>query len=318
MLSWLAHELDEDPGVPLSMGDSYREPTAAPRFTPADVAARIDAVEISAINLVSLREALYESLESARYWQAPDGDDVVATLPEVRASLRPIAELMTRAMPDLASARGKKQWAVDWNLADDAAPLFTDPASALATWTREIAEEEERSARDYLSDPHTRWSGTWWSMPLATLETRGTVDAALELVEDSFGWTAATFIPVSGFGSVFEIMSAEDWAELCRKYPVEVTASRRHDWFRVTGREGRWVIPDWERVADDWDAVHLTTLGYFSSATQLIEVDDRFASIIAGWAPDSTRWLRDVAREATASRQEWHRPTEQDEWTRTH
>ena len=316
-LFWLAHELDANPGVLFRIGDGFGETTPDPQLTATDVAARIDAVELSATNLVSLREALYQALESAHYWQAPDGDDVVAALPEVRASLRPIAELIAQAMPDLASVRGKNQWAVDWNPANEAAPLFTDPAAALATWTREVAEDEARWAQVQDSSPHSPTTGTWWSVPLSTLETRGTVEAALDLVEDSFGWAAATFIPVSGSGSMFEVASAEDWAKLCREYPVEVTASRRHDWFRVTGRDGRWVIPDWERVADDWDAVHLTALGYFSSATQLIEVDDRFASIIAGWAPDSTLWLRDVAREATAPRQEWRRPTEQDEWTRT-
>ncbi|WP_019182360.1 hypothetical protein [Microbacterium yannicii] len=72
------------------------------------------------------------------------------------------------------------------------------------------------------------------------------------------------------------------------------------------------MIPDWERVAARWDAVHLTTLGYLSTATTLVEIDEEYGSVIGGWAPDSTIWLTDVAREWTPQRQEWTRP--QDDW----
>ncbi|MNL69614.1 hypothetical protein D3C87_1944960 [compost metagenome] len=98
---------------------------------------------------------------------------------------------------------------------------------------------------------------------------------------------------------------------------MEVTASRRHDWFRVTGRDGRWLIPDWERVAQRWDAVHLTTLGYLSSATMLIDIDSEYATVIAGWGPDSTIWLTDAAREWSEPRQQWNRLDHENSWTPT-
>lgn len=312
----LARHLDVTPGVRYSLSGRDPGPADDPIPPAEEIAACLRAVDLTLVDPDGVRQSLRASLDSARYWQEPDGNDSVAMLPEIRTALRPIAELISNALPNLAAHRGKKQWAVDWNPAGEAAPLPTDPANALRTWTRELADEEQRAARDRPLDPHANWSGTWWSVPQTILETRGTAEAALELTEDSFGWMAATFIPVSGFGSVLEIESADDWARLCGDYPVEVTASRRHDWFRTTGRNGRWVIPDWERVARDWDAVHLTALGYYSSATRLVHVDAEFASVIAGWAPDSTLWLRDVAREATAARQEWSRPTDQDEWTR--
>jgi hypothetical protein len=88
----------------------------------------------------------------------------------------------------------------------------------------------------------------------------------LNLVEDSFGGEVATAIPVRGVGRTLEIRRPEDWTSLCRRFPLEVTASRRHVWFSTTGRDGRWLIPDWERVADEWDAVHLTVHGYLSGA----------------------------------------------------
>ncbi len=314
-LSWFAQDIDPNPGVILRMaGDDA--PAEHPSLTAADVATKISDVDLANVDSDFLRTALRASLDAARYWQEPDGNDLAAALPEIRSALMPVAALLVASLPDLAAPRAATQWAVDWNPAAQAAPLFTAPDNALRTWTSEVNDEERRSQRERPADPRANWSGTWWSVPLTVLETRGSVEAARELMEDSFGWTAATFIPVRGSGTVLEIASAKDWAELCRAYPVEVTASRRHDWYRTTGRDGRWVMPDWERVASAWDSVHLTTLAYLSAATQLIPVDDEFATIIAGWAPDSTLWLRDVVREADAPRQEWSRPSDQDPWTR--
>lgn len=156
----------------------------------------------------------------------------------------------------------------------------------------------------------------WWSVPTSILTTRGRVADALELVEDSLGWEVATVIPVRGVGREREIRYPEDWAQLCREYPLEVTASRRHDWFRVTGRDGRWLMPDWPHVAKDWDAVHLTTLGYLRAAANLIEIDSVYASVIGGWGPDSTLWLTDSAREWEGPRQHWVRPVGGEGWTR--
>ena len=55
-------------------------------------------------------------------------------------------------------------------------------------------------------------------------------------------------------GRVLEIRCAEDWLRLCRAHPLEVSASRRHDWYRTTGMVGPWVIPDWSTVAQEADA----------------------------------------------------------------
>ncbi|WP_187270474.1 MULTISPECIES: hypothetical protein [Microbacterium] len=246
-------------------------------------------------------------MDFALYWQEPDGADRVASLPVVRQSLSRVAARLVAVMPDMTAPSARAQWAVDWRVASDRMPIEGDPSAVLSRWTREQGEEEERSARERPSDPHANWSGTWWSIPQQLLQTRAQVRDALELVEDSLGWEVATVIPVRGAGRVLEIGSADDWADLCRDYPMEVTASRRHDWFRVTGRDGRWLIPDWERVAQQWDAAHLTTLGYLSSATKLIEIDSEYATVIAGWGPDSTIWLTDVAREWSQPRQQWIR-----------
>lgn len=123
------------------------------------------------------------------------------------------------------------------------------------------------------------------------------------------GGDAATAIQLTGEAATFEVTCAEDWATLCRAFPLEVTASRRHDWYRVTGRAGVWVVPDWARVAGRWDAVHLSVAGYLSAATRIIDVEPDVASMIAGWSPDTTVWLADVL--VAAAPQHW------ESWTRT-
>jgi hypothetical protein len=76
------------------------------------------------------------------------------------------------------------------------------------------------------------------------------------------GWTTAWCQPLSPRrgARVYEITGRRDWADLTARYPLEVTRSRRHDWWRVTGRAATWLIPDYAAVAADYDAIHLTVL----------------------------------------------------------
>lgn len=85
----------------------------------------------------------------------------------------------------------------------------------------------------------------------------------------------------------------DDWAQLCRRFPLEITAQKRHDWYRTTGRDGRWVLPDWDAVAEVYGGVHLAVAGYLAAAGTAIDVDGDAGSVIAGWAPDETFSLTD-------------------------
>lgn len=114
------------------------------------------------------------------------------------------------------------------------------------------------------------------------------------------GWDQATVrqIHVPPDARVCEIDSPESWADLCRRFPLDVTASRRHDWYRTTARNGRWVIPDWAQVARNFDAVHLTVAGYLSTAGLPVPVEHDLMTVLAGWNPDQTFWLTDVPHES--------------------
>lgn len=317
---WLAYELDNGGGtsktlLTASSSGDIATPPAPP--LPEELAARLASLKFVSLDKELMQQALERSVDTARYWQEPDGEDVLAELPAITAALSTVAEQVLAA-PGVQwywQPRRVEQWAIDRRSADDPAPLPKNPQQTLTEWGRKERAEEHRAARELLHDPRANVSGTWWSIPHGLVHTVGQVPAALGLVEDSLGWEYATMIPVRGAGRTLEIGTADDWVSLCRKFPLDVTASRRHDWFRTTGRHGRWVIPDWEDVASEWDAVHLTVLGYLNGATRALHVDTQTATVIAGWDPDSTIWLTDVAREWEGPRQAWHRDSHGDRWT---
>ncbi|WP_314193221.1 hypothetical protein [uncultured Arthrobacter sp.] len=319
---WLAYELDSGRGtsrVLLSAFSSEDMQAKPPTPSLEWLAARLKSLDFSDLQESQVQGALERSVDSARYWQPPDGEDVLAGLPEVAEALSSVAEQFIAAprMQWCWQHRQVEQWAIDWRHADDPAPLPKNPGKTLTEWARKERAEEVTAARERPSDPTANVSGTWWSIPHGLMQTVGQLPAGLSLVEDSLGWEHATTVPVRGSGKVLEINTAEDWINLCRKFPLEVTASRRHDWFHTTERHGRWVIPQWEKVAGEWDATHLTVMGYLSAAGRPLEVDLETATVIAGWDPDSTIWLTDVAREWIGPRQQWHRDSNRDEWIRT-
>lgn len=285
------------------------DPAPIPNPTVTDIADRLSAIPETEIDDAGLAAALRTTVDVARYWQEPDLEDRLAARPEIRDALRPLArQILAHAGSAWDRGRDDRQWAVRWSAREAGVALPSAAADALETWATCTRAAEDRARRELPRTPTARVSGEWWSIPLSLLSTSGSVDAALYLVEDSFGDEAATVIPVTGTERTLEIRGPVDWATLCREFPAEVTASRRHDWYRTTGRDGRWLIPDWQRVGERWDAVHLTTLGYLTAATRLIEIDGEYASVMGGWAPDSTLWLRDTAIEVGPEQQ----------WTREH
>ncbi|MBC7723542.1 MAG: hypothetical protein H7146_02180 [Burkholderiaceae bacterium] len=302
--------------VLVSTTGADEEPTESP--TAADVARLLEAVPLEAVPLGAARSALLlaVAVDTARYWQEPDGEDVLAGLPELRGSL-------ARAAARLAASPSAAWWdtpfdrTAQWEV-DFAGIPHTEPTTAaqtLSTWrTAQLAEEAD-AARTRPADPAAPFSGSWWSKPPTALtRTTRALDSSpvgLTLVEDSMGWDQATVaeVRVPDGARVHEITGAEDWAELCGRYPLEVTASRRHDWYRTTGRAGRWAIPDWELVAHRYDAVHLTVAGYLSAAGRALPIDGNLSTVLAGWDPDQTFWLADVPRDPR-TRAEWRRARE--------
>ncbi|HJF13511.1 MAG TPA: hypothetical protein K8V32_01750 [Enteractinococcus helveticum] len=273
-----------------------------PVVTPAEAAERLDMVELLEPTPKTLRSALAVAVDTARYWQEPDGDDVLAATPDMLHGLRRVAEhIAASPLPGWwwTPVDRFTQHCVLW---EGAAPVTIpdDVHATLLAASDQQRAEERLALQERDQAPTANWSGEWWSHPPVTMpsSTRKLFDgspAGLWFVEDSFGWEDAesmrVFVPQDI--SVFEIEDASDWAKLCARFPMDVTAQKRHDWYRTTGRIGRWITPGWVQVAEHYDAVHLQVGAYLSAAGIAIPVDDitDSASVIAGWDPDTTYWF---------------------------
>ncbi|MEB3367871.1 hypothetical protein [Saccharopolyspora mangrovi] len=256
-----------------------------------------DARELEELGEAELLVLLADSVDRAMYWQEPDEIDRALASPEIPAVLLPTA----RALSAVPAARW---WSSPVDLGAQfhvqipqaAAPTGRPVAELLAEWRAGTVEDERRSRRRP-SDVDAPVSGHWWSAPVGGLVTSTRARPAalgLCLQEDGFGseWAWCRSVRPTGEPRVYEITGPEAWCELVERYPLEVTLSRRHDWRRVTGVAGRWVIPDWAGVAADHDAVHLTCTGYLTTAGRALPVGEAH-TLLAGWDPDQTYWLTD-------------------------
>ena len=268
------------------------------------------------------------------YWQPPDDVDAALRSEQWLARLQVAAEA-------IASSPATSWWSSPLDLDDQHLVQFLDedaPERDAPTLTglraavdglnvehsRELAGYDTGVAGGDLVDWKTV-SGAWWSAPIAhpgvhTARSVGQPPSPVGLVfvEDSMGWRAATSWQASATRDVrvLELDAPEHWVGLVRRYPLEVTATtKRGDWWRTTGRDGRWAMLDWPAVAEDWDAVHLSVAGYLTTAGRALAVAEDTATVLAGWPPDATFWLADVLR-VTGGPMSWRRDVDTLAWTR--
>lgn len=318
-ISELSSGRDPDTTVTIYLAWSSPEdgcsPEAAPLESIDELARELRALDGSGLEEGAFHRALRASVQAARYWQEPDEGDSLAGLPEIREALLPLARgvCATSEAHRWSAPAPAQQWTVRWHREGGADE--DDPHGDVSRWARGTRSAEVAARAERPRDPRAPWTGEWWSIPLGLQQSVDHVPTALDLVEDEFGWCEATVTPVEGPSSTLEIAAAEDWVQLCREHPLEVTASRRHDWYRVTGRDCRWVIPDWEQVAQRWNAVHLTVSAYLTAATRALEVEDGIASVIGGWDPGTTYWLGGDVPVVTGEPQQWRYDPDAETWT---
>jgi hypothetical protein len=339
-----AHTLEPRAGaswatlVDPAAGDREAEPAPGPAPAPApapdEVARLLDAVPRPRLDGRILLDALAAAVDAARYWQEPDGDDLLAATSAMHDPLSGIAASAAASMPAWWAAPLDRtaQWIVDFDdrgmvVDDDPAALHAPTAiparERLSRWRAHTMREETRAQGERPVDPRASFSGTWWSTPPSDLArtTRGLGPlgpAGLWLVEDAFSWTRAVARPmaVPEDPAVYEVDGPDAWADLCRRFPLDVTASRRHDWYRATGMARRWVLPDWSRVAEQHPAIHLTVAGYLTTAGRPLPATDDSWCLLAGWNPDETCWLSDVDDARWMDGQSWVRSDDSERsWT---
>lgn len=293
---------------------AYRRHDVAPDQLAAELTAGATAAadHLGSLTAAAALDALEHSVSAARYWQEPDDVDRALANPDVTSAMVPLATV-------LAASPATAWWAAGMDAVDQHTVVFdampAPPSAAagasLARWqAKTLADEQQAAERP--SDPNANWSGSWWSAPVLAgvcATTRALPNAGpvrLRLVEDAMGWEAATSqrIRVPAGARIFEITGPRAWAELVARYPVDVSRSRRHDWWRTTGRTGTWLIPDYLALAAHFDAIHLTVAGYLTTAGRPVDIGSDAASVLAGWDPDQTYWLTDPPT-PTGTPQRW-------------
>ncbi|WP_277832632.1 hypothetical protein [Speluncibacter jeojiensis] len=159
-----AHHLAPDSVTLLGPGaDEVRQTVVAP----GEVARRLAEVPLPEVTAAALRSAVTGATDAARYWEEPDGEDLLAAAEPVRRELRRIAEHITRSplsqwwTEPLAT---DDQWSVTWE--DDGAD-FADSTAAerLRDWHARVVDEEIRAERERPTNPAANWSAEWWSIP---------------------------------------------------------------------------------------------------------------------------------------------------------
>jgi len=280
--------------------------TLAAALSDAVAGSDVDALA-AAREPTSFLAGLADAVSWAMYWQEPDDRDRRLADERVTDALGPVAEAVSRAS---AAA----WWSTTIDRATQHEVVFDDPDgrsspdppdngfAALAAW-REATLENERRAADRPQDLRANYSGYWWSTPVfswlrrSTRSLGGAGPVGLHLVEDALGWSSARCwaLELPRAAAVYEVHTAQDWGKLVSRYPLAVTKARRHDWWRATGEDHAWAIPDYSAVAADYDAIHLTVGGYLSTAGRAIQAGSAY-TVLAGWNPDETWWLTDSPR----------------------
>jgi hypothetical protein len=302
--------------------------SAEPGQLTTELAALVADADLTAVAAADAETDLLEYLAGpvgyAAYWGEPDEIDRALDNEPVARTLSPVARAITASVAarwwSSAVAVDRQQYAqfltpdADMDLPE---PALTGACDSLARWHASTMEDEQDAA-SRPADPSAPFSRYWWSTPAlsglvsTTRSLPGLGATRLVLVEDAMGWIQARCWPLRPRSDVRvrEISGPGDWTELVSRYPLDVSKSRRHDWFRVTGRADRWLIPDFEAVAADFDAVHVTVGGYLTTAGRALPVPGRdvgYATMLAGWDPDQTYWLADVL-ESAGPPVEWENP----------
>lgn len=252
---------------------------------------------VAMVDLVSLAEsgdelrllaALVEPVDSAAYWEPPDDVDRALADAAVQRVLLPVAHAVTTAVAARwwpSPVQMERQRYVEWTDEHGCPLAVSGAAGELACWRVDAA----------------RRGGAWWStprpsgLPATTRALAGLGAVGLGLVEDGSGCDQARCWPVDATrpARVYEITGPGRWVDLVGRYPLDVTRACHDSWQHLADWDGAWLIPDFEALASDYDAIHLTVTGYLVTAGRALPVEGAH-TLLAGWDPDETYWLTDV------------------------
>ncbi|MEV1006528.1 hypothetical protein [Streptomyces sp. NPDC049881] len=173
---------------------------------------------------------------------------------------------------------------------------------------RAMAEERARHAAGLSRRPppgRRNVGACWWSAPgfaRGTATTGGRPGLpSVEFVRFEDGGfpppgadVRVERLEIDPAARVAEIRGPDDWRELVARFPRDVTGTHDGEWRAWTDRDGPWYLPDWEALAAHYDGVHVTVGACLAAFGLALPVGDGF-TVLAGWTPDATVWVRDTA-----------------------
>jgi hypothetical protein len=147
------------------------------------------------------------------------------------------------------------------------------------------------------SDFVTLWKpnlDAWWSHP----NTLPSFQANSEHLS-SFAFDDAIILPTSmaklevpTSAKIYEIHDVQDWLSLVDRFATDAKILHLDNWglSEDPAHESTW-IPDWRKVAGEFDGVYLSPAAYLGVSYSLIELEDGRATFLSGWSPGATFWL---------------------------
>jgi hypothetical protein len=277
--------------------------------------AGIEATPVPTSTRSELVDYLAGQVDSARYWQQPEGTDFAAATPGVRKALRRVAQHLTPLCTWMDDPLEREQ---TWTTSgfQQGEPELTGIAAGLREARAQVREAERHHRCP--KNPGKEASSDWWSIlghPPASTGLTGSDHhpGPLRLYCEEDGYRDSDEeiltrrLEVKDTERILEIRGAQDWAALCSEFPLSVSKLRRGNWWMATGRDSLapddgtdpgWVIPDLAAAAEDFDGIHLTVAAYLECSGTTIPVEPSHgrpngASVVAGWNPDETVWLSD-------------------------
>jgi len=175
--------------------------------------------------------------------------------------------------------------------------------SATLRWWREAAPEQaDLAAVSIATSPHLdtqasrlEESSGWETLPtqfqwslLDTADSQPFVASVLNKSARSAGRSGVTADPAIP-ARVRSIVTPRDWVQICRTYPQAIAPAEKdywQDWLSgmVKERIATVVVPDWEALRRDWDALYLSPWGYATCEGRVIQAGGDWFFLV-GWEP---------------------------------
>ena len=284
-VSWLAVL---EAGLP----DDEGWPSTSPVADPSSIASAVDRIgEMSFGSL--MRAAVFAGVMESGPWM-PNAPAKIASAYRQAERRAPIAEAVAARFGEQLHAPldpGLQQWFSDGSPGiETIAPLF-------------------RNFDDVYGAGEFPWAGLWTA-------TDPPPEAILEMVgawEFEAGPITRWWMPVRPEARVFEIHRPQDWARLVTSHPRPAVA---HPGWELPGinqhqaevspllalpeqRATRLsirhhVVPDWQAVAGQYDAIHLSWAGFITSEGCIVDLGDGDVTMLRYWFSEHTTWLADV------------------------